>query len=45
MVLCARAGVSRRDEARDRAIDRARDRPRVGGHGVEIDTGSGSLNA
>jgi hypothetical protein len=45
MVLCARAGVSRRDKARDRAIDRARDRFRVGRHGVEIDTGSGSLNA
>jgi hypothetical protein len=45
MVLCARAGVSRRDEARDRAIDRARDGRRVGWRGVEIDTGSGSLNA
>jgi hypothetical protein len=37
--------VSRRDEARDRAIDRARDGRRVGRRGVEIDTGSGSLNA
>jgi hypothetical protein len=45
MVLCARAGVSRRDEARDRAIDRARDGRRVGRRGGEIDTGSGSLNA
>jgi len=46
MVLCARVRECRVVFARAIAIvDRARARPRVGRRGVEIDTGSGSLNA